>query len=130
MVKITSRYTRATSFAVLTIALVAAAALLTGLVLLLLDAAGKAEPERQRYLVKLASLAMGALVLSVVVLVALVARYVAYRLTNPPEAFKPMGYESAWKEAGRRLRPEDAPPVEGFEDRDEEDADPEDQPPA
>jgi hypothetical protein len=129
-VKITGQYTRATSFAILTIALVTAAALLTGLLLLLLDAAGKAEPEKQRHLVKLASLTMGALVLSVVILVGLIARYVAYRLTHPPEPFKPMGYEDAWKEAGRRLRPEDAPPVEGFEDSDEDDADSEDQPPA
>jgi len=84
-VKITGQYTRATSFAILTIALVTAAALLTGLLLLLLDAAGKAEPEKQRHLVKLASLTMGALVLSVVILVGLIARYVAYRLTHPPE---------------------------------------------
>jgi len=36
-----------------------------------------------------------------------------------------MGYVNAWAEAGRRLKPEDAPPIEGFED-----GNPESSPPA
>ena len=115
-----AHYARLTSFAVLVIALVALVAMLTGLLLLLLSAAGTAEPERQKYLVRMASLAMGALVLSVVILAGVVIRYLTQRLTGPSEQFEPMGYESAWKEAGRRLRPEDAPPIEGFEDAEEE----------
>jgi hypothetical protein len=120
-VKPITHYTRLTSFAVLLIALLVLVAMLTGLLLLLLGAAGSAEPERQKYLVRMASLAMGALVLSILILAGVVIRYLAQRLTGPSDQFKPMGYESAWKEAGRRLRPEDAPPVEGFEDTEEKD---------
>ncbi|KKM21284.1 hypothetical protein LCGC14_1636950 [marine sediment metagenome] len=117
MVKPTTRYTRATSFAILVISLVAMGAMLAGMLVWLLHAAGlvEAKSEKQQYFLRLASVTMAALLLWVVILVGLVARYIARRLTDRTDRPQPMGYVDAWAEAGRRLDPKDAPPVDGFE---------------
>ena len=121
MVRSSDRYTRATSFAIVVISLVVMTAVLAALVYWLLSAATRADGERQKYLLRLASVAAAGLLLALLVLLGTVARYVARRLTAPQERFEPMGYVDAWSEAGRRLKPEDAPPVPGFEADDEED---------
>ncbi len=116
--KITTYYMRAANFAILVIALSAMIALLGVLAWSTLDAAGEAQGQQKRNLMLFAYVALGALTFTALLLMVLVVRYIAQRLTNPPEPFKPTEYEDAWTEAGRRLKPEDAPPVEGFEEND------------
>ena len=110
------RFSRATSFALLVISLVALVAMLAGLMIWLLRSAVAAEGQRQKELVRFASVSFAATLLAVLILIGVVARYVARRLGADSKPHKPMGYVDAWAEAGRRLKPEDAPPVEGFED--------------
>ena len=116
MVKPASYYSRATSFAISVIALLALTAMLSALLYWLLNAAPNAEGEKQQYLLRFIFLVMGALFLTLIILLGVIARYVAHRLTSPEEKYQPLGHFDAWAEAGRRLRPEDAPPIEGFED--------------
>jgi len=126
MVMHDTRAARAASFAVTVLTLVVIAAMLTGLLLWLLNSAGTRqgdEPihkERQKVLVRMAALVTAALVLNVLVLLYLVARYVARRVMASSAKHTPTPYVNAWVEAGRRLRAEDAPPVPGFEEEDDE----------
>jgi len=120
MVTPPTRYSQAASFAILVISLVVLVTMLAGLMIWLLRSAAAAEGDRQRELVRFASLAFAATLLSVLILIGVVARYVARRFSADSEPFKPMGYVDAWTESGRRLKPEDAPPVEGFEDGESE----------
>jgi len=121
------RASRATSFAISFLALVVIVAMLTGLLLWLLNSAGGhngAEPpdkEHQKVLTQMAAVVMAVLVIAVLVLLYLVARYVARRVLTTPDKPPPTPFVSAWVEAGRRLRPEDAPPVPDFEDAEETD---------
>jgi hypothetical protein len=121
MVDPSEQYRRQTSFALATVALAALAGMTGGLLYFLLAAAGKPEttPEMKRYLVRLASLALGGLVLALVLLAGLAARYIGRRLKTPLDkpAPKPLPYGDAWAEAAKRLDPHDAPPVDGFEDK-------------
>ena len=114
-------YRRRTSFAIVVIALVAFMAILTGVLYRTLAAAAQAEPDTRDYLMRLAAMTTAVLVLSAVLLFGTVIRYIASRITGPADKFKPTPYEDAWTEAGRRLKPEDAPPVQGFEDEDQAD---------
>jgi len=117
-VKPYTRYFRATSFAILTVALVGLIAILVALLLLVLGAAEGAQGQQKRNLLLMAYLALGALGLAALLLVALIIRYLGTRITHRPQKPKPMGYVDAWTEAGQRLKPEDAPPIEGFEEDD------------
>ncbi|MCK4625970.1 MAG: hypothetical protein KAV00_11710 [Phycisphaerae bacterium] len=110
-----SQYTRATNFAILVIAMVAWIMVLSGVLYLVL-AAVPHEPEQRDYLLRLAYLTTGVLGVSVILLVAIVAHYAASRLRHPTEQSARGEYEDAWTEAGRRLKPEDAPPIDGFEE--------------
>ena len=127
MVMPDTRAARATSFAITMLALVVIAAMLTGLLLWLLNSAGvkpgtePVDTQRQKDLVRLAALVTAALVITVLVMLYLVARYIAQRVLASPEKHPPTPYVNAWTEAGRRLRPEDAPPVPGFENVSDED---------
>ena len=125
MVKACTRYIRATSFALLTVTLVGLIAILVVLLLLVLDAAEEAQAPQKRSLLMMAYLALGALGLASLLLVVLAIRYLGTRMTERTGSRKPMGYVDAWAEAGQRLKPEDAPPIEGFED-----GDPDSSPPA
>ena len=125
MVKAPTHYFRATSFALLTVALMGLIAILVVLLLLVLDAAEEAQAPQKRSLLMMAYLALGALGLASLLVVVLAIRYLGTRMTERMGSRKPMGYVDAWAEAGRRLKPEDAPPIEGFED-----GDPESSPPA
>lgn len=116
--KLTSHYARSTSFAIVVIVLVALIAFLTGILYLVFAKAAVAEPKLQGYLMRLAWLTGAAMFLAVLILMGVVIRYVASRLTDRPEEFKPTGYVDVWAEAGRRLKAEDAPPVEPFEKSD------------
>ena len=116
MVGTSTHYTRATTFAILTISLIVIGALLAGLLYWLLSAAAAAAGDRQQYLLRLASLTMASLLLWLLISMGIVIRYVAQRFGRSGDRHKPMGYVDAWAEAGRRLKPEDAPPIEGFED--------------
>ncbi len=113
--KLHAHYMRTTSFAIVVISLVAWIGVLMGLLYLVFAMAAPADPERQAYLMRWAWLTGAVLCLSLIILAGAVIRYVASRLTEPPEPFKPTGYVDAWTEAGRRLKAEDAPPVEPFE---------------
>ncbi|MCK4626606.1 MAG: hypothetical protein KAV00_14910 [Phycisphaerae bacterium] len=117
MVKISTHYTRATNFAILVIAMVIWITVLASVLYLVLTAAQQ-EQEQRDYLLGLAYLTMGVLAFSLILLVGIIAHHAAGRLKHPPEQFKPTKYEDAWTEAGRRLKPEDAPPIEGFEEED------------
>ena len=116
--KAPSRYFRATSFAILTIALVGLIAVLVSLLVVVLGAAEGTQGQTRRSLLLLAYLALGALGLAALLVTVLIIRYIGARTTARPEKPKPMDYVDAWAEAGRRLKPEDAPPIEGFEDGD------------
>ena len=113
-----TQYFRATSFAILTVVLVGLIAILVALLLLALDAAQGAQDLQKRNLLLTAYLTLGALGLAVLLLVALIIRYLGTRITHRPHKPKPMDYVDAWTEAGQRLKPEDAPPIEGFEEDD------------
>lgn len=123
-----TRYFRATSFAVLTVTLVGLIAILVVLLVLVLDAAEEAQAPQKRSLLMMAYLALGALGLASLLLVVLAARFLGSRVTERMGDRKPMGYVDAWAEAGRRLKPEDAPPIEGFEDGDPDSSPPADSP--
>ena len=108
-----------TSLAVLVLCTMAWIAALSGL-LYGVASVSRADlaPEARAYLVRLAYLAGGVLVVSGLLLAVWLFRYVRIWLAPPHEPPpRPDGLD-AWAEAGRRLRPEDAPPIEGFEDPD------------
>jgi membrane protein implicated in regulation of membrane protease activity len=113
-------YRSRTRFALVVISLVTMVALLTGLLYLAFARAAAAEPKDQAYLLRLAWLTGAVLIATFLVLVGVIVHYVASRLSEPPEKYKPTGYVDIWSEAGRRLKPEDAPPVEPFELEDQE----------
>ena len=117
MVKPASHYSRAISFAISVIALVTLMAMLLALLYWLLNAAPKAEGQKQQYILRFIFLIVGVLFLTLIILLGVIVRYLAHRLTAPEEKYQPMGHFDAWAEAGRRLRPEDAPPIEGLEDQ-------------
>ena len=110
-----SQYTRATNFAILTIAMVVWIMVLAGVLYLVL-AAIPHEPEQRDYLLRLAYLTTGVLGVSVILLIGIIAHYAASRLKLPTEQSSHAEYENAWTEAGKRLKAEDAPPIEGFEE--------------
>jgi len=112
---------RRVSFAVLVIALVTFLAMAAGVLYWVLRSAAEAKPALRDYLMKMAALAAAVLVLTAVILFAVVIRHIASRITSPAEKPAPGTYEDAWAEAGRRLKPEDAPPVPGFEEEEPED---------
>ena len=110
-------------FAMLVISLVAVIAACGGVLYWTIQSAASPAVEADKplrdYLTKIAVMATGVLILTVVILFGVVVHYVARRMSAPGDALAPTLYENAWVEAGRRLKPEDAPPVEGFEDDDE-----------
>ncbi len=59
------------------------------------------------------------LILTTVILFGVIIHHMAQRITSSPDRPPATAYENAWTEAGRRLKPEDAPPVQGFEDEGE-----------
>ena len=113
--KSTIQASRATSFAILTISMTVLVAALGSLLYVLLVSSKQASGEVQAYLMKLAYLDGAALVLAVVILLGGVIRYITGRLLAQPDKPTSTPYESAWTEAGKRLKPEDAPPIEPFE---------------
>jgi hypothetical protein len=116
MVKLPTHYWRATSFALVVFGLVAFMGVLVSLLFLVMWYVPRAhDPPQKQYLARLAQLLVALLLLTGLMLIAAVAHYISQRLKNPPEPFKPMGYEDAWSEGGRRLKPENAPPVEPWE---------------
>jgi uncharacterized membrane protein len=118
VVKVNAHYVRATNFAILVIALVALIAMLTGLLYVIFAKAASASSQAQGTLLRVAWLIGATLMLTVLILLGVVIHYVAQRLTQPPEGFKPTAYFDAWSEAGRRVKAEDAPPVEPYEKED------------
>ena len=108
----------ATSFAVTVLSLIVVAATLGGLLYWLLKSAGQsaAGGDQQKYLANMAALTTATLLLTLLLLAYLVTRRVVRRLLANPDKPKTTPYVNAWLEAGRRLRPQDAPPVPGFED--------------
>lgn len=106
---------RATAFAIAMIGMVAIVAALGGLLYWVLDAHQTATPQRKDYLARLAFFLAGVLLVSLLLLAAMVIRRLSQRLAERNQPFRPMGYVDAWTEAGRRLKAEDAPPIEGFE---------------
>ncbi len=113
--KISTHYMRATNFAILIIAMVVWIMVLAGVLYLVLTAVQRGQGQRE-YMLGLAYLTMGVLAFSLILLIGIIAHHAASRLKQPTEQFKPTKYENAWTEAGRRLKPEDAPPIEGFEE--------------
>lgn len=118
---------RRAGFAMLVITLVAVIAICAGVLYWAMQSSATTSARNDRelrdYLTKIAALATGVMILTVVILFGVVIHYVAARISLPPEKFVPSTYENAWAEAGRRLKPEDAPPVAGFEDGGEDEQD-------
>ena len=109
-------FKRATSFAITVIAMVTLCAMLAGLFYALVRMATRAEGDQHAYLARLAALVLAALVLAALILLSFVVRYIGRRVTARSGPPKRSEHVSAWLEAGRRLKPEQAPPVEGYED--------------
>ncbi len=115
-----ARHMRKANVTILTIALAALIAVQVMLLFMVLDAAEQAEGDSRDSLLKFVRLILVALCLSVLVVVALLVRWLGNRLTHPGQPFKRMEYMDAWTEAGRRLKAEDAPPIEEFEGKADE----------
>lgn len=116
MVKLPTHYMRAANFAMVVFGLVAFMGVLAAMLFLVAWYVPKAHDQpQQQYILRLTQLLVALLLLTGLLLIAVVAHYISQRLKNPAEPFKPMGYEDAWSEGGRRLKPEDAPPVEPWE---------------
>jgi len=107
---------RAIRFAMLVIALAAIGGMLVGVLYWTTAAAGGALPARKIYLMRVAYLAGGLLILTVFLLGAVVVRHVASRAA-PSEPRRRTEHVNAWVEAGRRLKAKHAPPVMPYEDR-------------
>ncbi len=124
-------YERGARFGILIITLIVIIATCVGLLFWVLRsaAASGANKELRNYLTKMATIIAGVLILSLVILFAVVIRYIAFRLAPPATKRTPAPWENAWIEAGRRLRPEDAPPVAGFEEGQDQEGDEEDRRP-
>ncbi len=118
-------YERSARFGILIITLIVIVATCVGLLFWVLRSAAASgdSKELRNYLTKMATIIAGVLILSLVILFAVVIRYVAFRLAPPAAKRTPAPWESAWTEAGRRLKPEDAPPVPGFEDEPDREGD-------
>lgn len=80
-----------------------------------------ASPTRQSYLSRLGLLVGAVMILSLVMLALVVIHFVLTRLSERHDVRKSTSYEDAWTEAGRRLKPEDAPPVYPYEGPEKED---------
>lgn len=116
--KTSTHYARTTSFAIIMIFQTALLSLLGVLMYVLLTSAARAlDKTMQAYLVKLAYLTGAALVLTAMIFVGTVLHHLSTRLLDPLEPPKKTPYESAWTEAGKRLK--NAPPVEPYEKPDE-----------
>ena len=116
---------RRAGFAMLVITLIALIAMCAGALYWTVHAADKAgraddQPKLDHW-TRLAAMSAAVLILTVLILFGVVVRYVTQRLTRYRASSAPTPFESAWTEAGRRLKPEDAPPVEGYEDPDARD---------
>lgn len=112
---------RKANVTILAIALAALIAIQVMLLYMVLDAAEQAEGDSRDSLLKFVRLILVALCLSVLVVVALLVRWLGNHLTHPRQPFKRMEYMDAWTEAGRRLKAEEAPPIEEFEGKPDED---------
>ena len=108
-------YVRSASFAILMIGLAALNTLLAVLLHKVAAAAATAPLARHEYLTRLAYLVGAVLIAALALTVIVLVHHLALRLFSHPEPFKPTPYEDAWTEAGKRLKPEDAPPVEPYE---------------
>lgn len=118
MVKARKPRLRAINFAIAVVFLAVLAALMAGLLWRMLDRVAEAvDEQKRRDLLPFAALAAGGLGATLVLLALAVIRYVGSRLAGMSEEAKPMGYVDVWAEGGRRLKPEDAPPIEEFEEK-------------
>jgi hypothetical protein len=118
MARPTAQPLRTTTFAALTAFLVA---MIVGLSLLLRAVVTKAESSGAgKSRLPLIVLAASLLILSILILAVVVIHYISSRVKPPIDRAKPTPFESAWDEAGKRLKPEDAPPVEPYEDKDKD----------
>ncbi len=111
---------RRAGFAMLVISLIAVIIACGGVLYLAFQsaaaAADKADKPLRNDLTKIATMATGMLILTTVILFGVIIHHVAQRITGSADRAPATTYENAWAEAGRRLKPEDAPPVQGFED--------------
>ena len=122
MVKPLIRTVRKTSFTIVIVALALIIALLLFLLYSILVDIGTVDQQTRQYLITLASLVAAVLLLSIFLLVLEVVHYVAGRVSGSTAPTRRTDYEyeqDAWTEAGKRLKPEDAPPIEDFEQDDE-----------
>ena len=117
--KPTTRYVRATSFAILLISLVTLIGFLSGLIYVLFGRVASAEPMQREYLVHVAWLSGAVLILSVIILIGVVVHYLGHRITQEPEKSEPPAYFDAWSESARRLKAKGVPPAE-LEETDQE----------
>ena len=120
MVKPLIRTVRKTSFTIVIVALALIITLLLFLLYSILMDIGTVDQQTRQYLITLASLVAAVLLLSIFLLVLEVVHYVAGRVSGSTAPTRRTDYEQdAWTEAGKRLKPEDAPPIEDFEQADE-----------
>ena len=108
-------YMRSTVFAITVVLLCVWIAAATGLLFWVFHAAEKASPAKQPSLGRAGVMVFGILIISVLLLLGVVIHYIKSRLTQPLRPPAKTAFESAWEEAGRRLKAEDAPPVEPYE---------------
>ncbi len=108
-----AQFARTASFAFTVLFLVALLTALTVLLYVLLCAAGQAQGDLRSYLLKMSYLDGAALVLTLFVMLGTVVHHWASQVSDPPEGPRRTPHESAWDEAGKRLK--NAPPVEPYE---------------
>jgi hypothetical protein len=116
-VRASAQATRTASFAFTVLFLVALLAALSVLLYVLVRAAAEAQADLQSYLLKLAYLDGAALVLTLFIAAGTVVHHWASGLLDPPEAPRSTPHESAWDEAGKRLK--SGPPIEPYEKPDD-----------
>jgi len=106
---------RRINFLVLIISLGTVAAMLGALLAVLTQAMAGADPSTKTFLARMAWAVLAVLAGTLVLLVWVMTRYIAYRL-RPRETRKPTEYVDAWALAGKRFKLQDEPQ----QDQDEE----------
>ena len=106
-----------TSFIIVITTLAIIIAILLVLLYSILTDIGQVNQESRQYLITLACLVAGVLLLNIFLLVVEILHYAGSKVSsrNLPIQRTEHIEEDAWTEAGKRLKPEDAPPIDDFE---------------
>ena len=121
MVKPLIHTVKKTSFVIVIITLIVIIAILLVLLYSILTDIGQVNQKTRQYLITLSCLVAGVLLLSMFLLLVEILHYAASKVKggNLPVQRAERVEDDAWTEAGKRLKPEDAPPIDDFEQNEE-----------